>query len=189
MKTEELEGQVALFDQDIWSGKTSQELSAVTAEKTFESSSKRPRKWQKGMPAFLDLTGAGRQQAASWEMGGLLLGEYTTRSFGECPSEENVSRLSQILEVTPHQKYSLSAKACQGILTRADRRGKILPAPLRQALLAQSSVSTENAAEPSQWTTKCQPYKLPQEKAETTNPWPQSASKNEPESRVEKKGS
>ena len=47
---------------------------------------------------------------------GALLGEYTTHSFGESPREENVSRLSQILEDCPHPKYSLSARACQGIL-------------------------------------------------------------------------
>lgn len=69
---------------------------------------------------------------------GALLGEFTTRSFGECPSEENVSRLSQILEESPHPKYSLSAKACQGILNRAERRGKKLPEQLYKALVSQS---------------------------------------------------
>jgi hypothetical protein len=52
---------------------------------------------------------------ASWETDGLSLGEYTTRSFGECPSVAVESRLSQILEDNPHPKYFLSAKACQGI--------------------------------------------------------------------------
>jgi len=70
---------------------------------------------------------------------GALLGEYTTRSFGESPSVENVSRLSQILEDCPPQKYSLSAKACQGILNRAERRGKELPKELKAALIAQSA--------------------------------------------------
>ena len=69
---------------------------------------------------------------------GALLGEFTTRSFGECPSEENVSRLSAILEDTPHPKYYLSAKACAGILRRAERRGKELPEPLKQVLIRQS---------------------------------------------------
>ena len=49
-----------------------------------------------------------------------------------------VSRLSQILEETPQEKYSLSAKACQGILRRAERRGKDLPKLLKQVLLMQS---------------------------------------------------
>lgn len=67
-------------------------------------------------------------------------GEYTTRSFGECPSEENVSRLSAILEDTPHPKYYLSAKACAGILRRAERRGKELPEQLETALRAQAAL-------------------------------------------------
>lgn len=56
--------------------------------------------------------------------------------FGECPSEERESRLSQILEDCAHPKYFLSAKACAGILTRAARRGKVLPDALRNALEA-----------------------------------------------------
>jgi hypothetical protein len=78
-----------------------------------------------------------------WTDGGALRGEYTMRSFGECPREENVSRLSQILEVSPHPKYSLSAKACTGILNRAARRGKELPAELKSALEAQSVSRSE----------------------------------------------
>ena len=71
-------------------------------------------------------------------MGGPLLGEYTMHSFGECPKEENASRLSQILEEQAHPKYSLSARACQGILNRANKRGKELPEILRKALESQA---------------------------------------------------
>ena len=74
-------------------------------------------------------------------MGGPLLGEYTMHSFGESPKEENASLLSQILVDEAHPKYSLSAKACQGILNRATRRGKELPEILKKALEAQA---TEN---------------------------------------------
>lgn len=88
----------------------------------------------------------GQTQDASWEMGGLLLGEYTMRSFGEFPNDERESRLSQILEETPHQKYCLSARACQGILNRAARRGKELPEMLRIALERQSVSSNEQVA-------------------------------------------
>ena len=87
-----------------------------------------------------------------WEPG-VLLGEFTMHSFGESPSEENVSRLSQILEDCPHPKYSLSGRACKGILNRAERRGKELPSELKAALIAQATV---------------------------TEPHTQSASKNEP---------
>ena len=65
---------------------------------------------------------------------GQLLGEFTMLSFGEYPSEENVSRLSQILEDSAPQKYCLSERACAGILNRAAKRGKQLPEILRQAL-------------------------------------------------------
>lgn len=58
--------------------------------------------------------------------------------FGESPREESASHLLQILEDYPHQKYSLSARACQGILSRAKRRGKKLPESLEIALIHQS---------------------------------------------------
>lgn len=88
-------------------------------------------------PLFLYLQAAGHGQDVSWVPDGALPGEYTTRSFGEYPSEESVSRLSQILEDTPHPKYYLSAKVCQGILNRAQRRGKKLPEALERALVIQ----------------------------------------------------
>lgn len=69
-----------------------------------------------------------------------MLGAFSTRSFGESPKDERGSHLSQILEDSPHPKYYLSAKACAGILNRADRRGKILPPKLREALERQSGL-------------------------------------------------
>ena len=72
-------------------------------------------------------------------MGGLLLGEFMMHSFGELPKDERESRLSQILQDNPHPKYSLSERACQGILNRAEKRGKILPEQLRTALVKQSA--------------------------------------------------
>ena len=81
--------------------------------------------------------GSGQQAVASWEIGGALLGVYMMRSFGEFPREERESHLSQILEENPHPKYCLSAKACQGILNRANRRGKKLPEILEKALINQ----------------------------------------------------
>jgi site-specific DNA-cytosine methylase len=48
--------------------------------------------------------------------------------------------LSQVLNPTAPARFSLSAKAASGILRRANRRGKVLPAALQTALesLAQS---------------------------------------------------
>jgi site-specific DNA-cytosine methylase len=65
------------------------------------------------------------------------------------PSAENASHLSQILEASPHPKYSLSAKACLGIVRRAEHRGKELPPLLKAALLNQAglhSASKETAS-------------------------------------------
>lgn len=52
-----LEDQMTWSDLGIWSGKTFSEHSAATKEKISGQSSKRQQKWQKGMPAYLDLRG------------------------------------------------------------------------------------------------------------------------------------
>lgn len=101
-------------------------------------------------PLFLSLRTDGQQPDASpmWEENGALLGAFSMLSFGECPSVENASHLSQILEASPRPKYSLSAKACLGIVRRAERRGKELPPLLKTALLNQAgqhSASRETA--------------------------------------------
>lgn len=61
-----------------------------------------------------------------------------TLNIGEKPRTENPTRLSQILEDSPDEKYMLSARACDGILRRANRRGKELPTELREALERQA---------------------------------------------------
>ena len=87
---------------------------------------------------FLDLrTESGNQQDASWEIGIPLLGEHLMPNIGESPKEEEESTLSQILEDNVPQKYYLSERACQGVLQRAERRGKILPKILEKALKQQ----------------------------------------------------
>ena len=77
----------------------------------------------------------GAKLEQSPETDGLWHGDSLTLNIGESPKEESVSLLSQILEVNAPEKYYLSVRACQGILTRASRRGKPLPDILRQALL------------------------------------------------------
>lgn len=138
--------QVSLFAPDTWSGKTSREHLAPTRAKiSQQSSKKRSVSSARKPPLCLCLKKDGLNLDAStmtWE-DGALLGEYTMHSFGECPSEENASLLSQILEDSPHPKYFLSEKACLGILTRAERRGKELPPELKAALLVQSRSRSE----------------------------------------------
>ena len=145
--TEQLEGQVDMFDLGIWSGRTYPELSAVTEGKTSKPSLKKSSKSSKQKsPICLVLSRGGGQRAdvctPTWDIGALL-GEYTMLSTGESPREENVSRLSQILEDSAPQKYCLSARACQGILNRAERRGKELPPELKAALIEQSQSTTK----------------------------------------------
>lgn len=53
----------------------------------------------------------------------------------EWPTVVVNTHLSDILELMADKKYHLSAKACQGILNRAERRGKQLPTMLKEALL------------------------------------------------------
>ena len=52
----------------------------------------------------------------------------------EYPMEIIETKLSDIILLDAPQKYYLSAKACQGILNRAKKRGKELPTMLREAL-------------------------------------------------------
>ena len=130
------EDQVSLFDQDSWSGKMSPEHSVQTGGQISKPSSKKRFALQiRKLPTFHYLPKeSGRWQIPTTEMGGLLPTEFSMHSFGESPSAAVESRLSQILEDTPHPKYFLSAKACQGILRRAERRGKELPPELKTAL-------------------------------------------------------
>ena len=61
-----------------------------------------------------------------------------TLNLSEQPRTVAHTKLSQILELNPDPKYNLSAKACRGILNRAEKRGKKLPEALEQALRAQA---------------------------------------------------
>jgi hypothetical protein len=59
-------------------------------------------------------------------------------------SDGDVCLLSDVLETGPlPQRFSLSAKACSGILRRAERRGKALPPMLRAALEQSTSQVTK----------------------------------------------
>ena len=134
-----------------WSGKMSPELSAPTKERTLgRSSMKLSKSSARKLPLFLSLNTDGLQSGASltWEENGALRGEFSMHSFGECPSVESASHLSAILEASPHPKYSLSAKACLGILRRAERRGKPLPDRLRRALERKAALYPSTIKQP-----------------------------------------
>jgi hypothetical protein len=61
-------------------------------------------------------------------------------STSEYPNGASVSSsLADVLQAEAPEKYYLSSKACEGILRRANKRGKTLPEPLQKALEGQSS--------------------------------------------------
>lgn len=62
-------------------------------------------------------------------------------NFSEEPTISKPSKLSQILEKNADPKYYLSAKACLGILRRAQSRGRQLPELLERTLRIQSGLS------------------------------------------------
>ena len=69
----------------------------------------------------------------TWGMGGPT--ECLTLNGSDSPKDASVCLLSDVLEtqqVLP--RYYLSAKACAGILRRAEKRGKKLPELLHEAL-------------------------------------------------------
>lgn len=142
----ELPGQINWFDSlDLQSGRTSPELSAPTAAKTSRPFSRSSSGSQSRTPQMcLCLQKASGQSSdcstMSW-VDGVLLTEYTIASFGESPSVAVESRLSWILEDSPPERYSLSDKACLGILRRAEKRGKELPKELKLALESQAARS------------------------------------------------
>ena len=75
-----------------------------------------------------------------WEILSPYVGESSTLNTGVCPRVVRESSLWQILEPHPQRKYYLSRKACLGILRRARKRGKELPATLKLALEMQSGL-------------------------------------------------
>ena len=139
--TERPDGQVSLFDRDTWYGKTSLVPRAANKAVTSRPSSKKQSASQsRKPPIFKYLTRDGQLggDTGTWMDDGAWLGACSTRNGGESPNAAVESRLSQILEERPHTKYSLTPKACMGILRRAEKRGKDLPEALKKALLAQS---------------------------------------------------
>ena len=140
---EELEGQLNIFGLNMPCGKMSPEHSQATAARTSKPSSRNSsasQSQQRLMCLCLKRVDGAKPDACKmiWA-DGASHGELWTLNTGERPSEENASRLSQILEERAHPKYSLSARACKGILNRASRRGKELPEELKSALLQQCS--------------------------------------------------
>lgn len=115
-------------------GRTCQEPSHQTKGRTSDAYLKNLLK-SAGDIQCLDLTNAnGNQPEKSWATDTASHGGSLMRNTGECPSVARESTLWQILQADAPVKYYLSARACEGILRRAERRGKALPPMLREAL-------------------------------------------------------
>ena len=128
--------------QDTPFGKMYPELFQATEEMISESfsqllSDSADKGWM-----FLNLQD-GNTQERYWARGGASRGDFLTRNFGESPNEERESSLSQVLQTNVPERYYLSARACEGILRRAESRGKKLPKMLEDALRAQSAFKNE----------------------------------------------
>ena len=143
--------QMSLFAQDTVYGRMSQGLIPQTKGATSKQSSRSLSASQsRKAPMCLCLTVDGHTRAFSWQKMdvGALRGEPMTCNFGEGRSDgaeylwspttgallPQKSCLSAILEPCADPKYRLSPTACQGILNRAERRGKELPEVLKTAL-------------------------------------------------------
>ena len=133
--TDQLEGQVSMFDLDSQYGRTFREHSVQEKAKTSKQSSKPSAKSQIPTFQFLFLKAAsGTNREPLWEKVTVLPGVPMTLNTGESPSAARESTLSQILQANAPEKYFLSKTACEGILRRAAKRGKELPKMLREAL-------------------------------------------------------
>lgn len=130
------------FIQDSLFGKMYREHLAVIGEKISGLCLKNLLKSRNRTPLCLRFHKlAGHMQIVSVETDGALHTEFLTRNIGESPSAAVESTLSQILEANVPKKYYLSAKACEGILRRAERRGKELPPMLKTASKNQGGIA------------------------------------------------
>jgi len=106
---------------DGWFGRTSPAYCHPTEDGILEPSSRRWGKSGMGSPT-----------------------ECWTLNTSEWPSDAAVCLLSDTLETGDvPQRFFLSAKACQGILRRAEKRGKKLPPQLHKALHSVAQETSE----------------------------------------------
>ena len=120
------------------------EREAASTGKSSVSSTKRRRNGSSSKTSLVYLQVSEEQtweqSSERWLTGGMALaGECWMLKTLEFPSGGGVSSsLRDVLETSPvSQKYYLSAKACEGIIRRAERRGKKLPETLDRALRSQ----------------------------------------------------
>lgn len=124
--------------QSLRCGKTSPALCHPLEDMTIRLCLKRSQR-----PKFQCLVLDGGQMPEWYEAEALIsLGACTMPNISERHSDAGECFLSQILEVNAPEKYSLSPRACAGILKRAERRGRALPPLLKAALEKQAGILT-----------------------------------------------
>ena len=136
--------QLSLFDKSVLDslyGRTCPAHSVQTVEMIFVPSSK---KSCRSPFLYLD-TGAMQDWLTVETLKSA--GDFSPLNTGESPNDVKESSLSQILEGDAPAKYSLSPRACQGILRRAKTHNKILPPELETILIQQSMTTTGKTAE------------------------------------------
>ena len=142
---------MSLFDLDSWCGKTCQEPLQATREEISNESSRKLSGLRTRQPltclCLKTVNGQGPDACMMRWVDGRLPGDCTMPNFGESPSVDVESQLSQILEETAQPKYYLSPRACQGILKRAEKKGKALPDILRKALETQAKGDGQNVCD------------------------------------------
>ena len=125
------------------SSKTSQDYCPTAATPLGASWEDLSAQW---MPYHLQQTEAGPVKVWCRGHGHGLRGAFSTPNGSEWRSGAVACSLSSILETASiPQRYYLSQTACAGILRRAEKRGKLLPQSLREALEAVASGRTSTA--------------------------------------------
>lgn len=127
--------------RDSLSGKMCLGASPATREKTSEPFS---RAWWEATSPGLK---SGDAQVWSLDPKDPPSGESWTLNISDSPSDARGCSLSSILQENVPDTFFLSAKACRGILDRANRRGRTLPETLQKALesVAASSPTEESS--------------------------------------------
>ena len=116
------------------------ELDSSLMHSPLQRMSKQKQSSWRMSPDFYQVTKDAISESSSlvWPTQGIATsnGAFLTRNSSEFPNDAAESSLSQILQESVSPKYSLSVKAAEGIIRRAERRGKTLPEGLKKALLS-----------------------------------------------------
>ncbi len=133
LQCELLAGLEPITDSGGPCGRTSPAPFQVTADETLR---RWLRQWQVWPESTFHPAGGATRARPSGKTG-WSSGPCWTRNGSEWRSGAAACSLSRILEIGPvDARFFLSPKACEGILRRAEKRGKTLPVALQAALQA-----------------------------------------------------